>query len=96
MVTALEHCGILVVTEQDELLPARDLGRIRVAEILDVARSRRPGDFTPRVVPIPPVDRLLAAIDEARRSRCADLTLRELVQEPPRPALVVASSGSGA
>ena len=96
MVTALEHCGILVVTEEDELLPARDLGRIRVAEILDVARSRRPGDFTPRVVPIPPVDRLLAAIDEARRSRCADLTLRELVQEPPRPALVVASSGSGA
>ncbi|MGC8516904.1 MAG: YihY/virulence factor BrkB family protein [Steroidobacteraceae bacterium] len=96
MVAALEHCGILVVTEEDELLPARDLGRIRVAEILDVARSRRPGDFTPRVVPIPAVDRLLAAIDEARRSRCADLTLRELVQEPPRPALVVASSGSGA
>ena len=96
MVTALEHCGILVVTEQDELLPARDLGRTRVAVILDVARSRRPGHLTPRVVPIPPVDRLLAAIDEARRSRCADLTLRELVQEPPRPALVVASCGSGA
>lgn len=95
MVTALEHCAILVVTEDDELMPARDLGRIRVAEILDVARSRRPGDFTPRALPIPPVDRLLAAIDEARHGPCGELTLRELVQEPPRPTLVVAS-GSGA
>ncbi|MGC8522397.1 MAG: YihY/virulence factor BrkB family protein [Steroidobacteraceae bacterium] len=95
MVTALEHSGILVVTEEDELLPGRDLGRIRLAEILDVARTRRSGGFTPRLVPIPPVDRLLSAIDEARHSRCGELTLRDLVQEPPRPALVVAA-GSGA
>ncbi len=95
MVTALEHSGILVVTEEDELLPGRDLGRIRLAEILDVARTRRSGGFTPRLVPIPPVDRLLSAIDEARHNRCGELTLRDLVQEPPRPALVVAA-GSGA
>ena len=94
IVHALEHCGLLVVTEDDELLPARDIGRIRLAEILDVARSRLPGDFTPRLAPIPPVDRLLSAIDEARRHRCGELTLRDLVQEPPRPALVIAS-GNG-
>lgn len=94
MVMLLERCAILVVTEEDELLPARDLGHIRVAQILDVARSRHAGDFMPRVVPIPPVDRLLAAIDEARRNRCGELTLRELVQEPARPALVEASSGA--
>ena len=95
MVLALEHGGLLVVTEDDALLPARDLGRIRLADILEVARSRRPGDFNPRQVPIPAVDRLLGAIDEARRHRCGELTLRDLVQEPPRPALVVAAGSDG-
>lgn len=95
MVLALEHSGLLVVTEDDALLPARDLGRIRLADILEVARSRRPGDFNPRQVPIPAVDRLLSAIDEARRHRCGELTLRDLVQDPPRPALVLAAGGDG-
>ncbi len=91
MVLALEHAGLLVVTEDDELLPGRDVGSIAIAEILEVARSRLPGNFMPRAVPIAPVDRLLGAIDQERRNRCGELTLRDLVQEPPRPALVIAS-----
>ena len=94
LVLALEQCGLLVVTEEDELLPARDIGRITLAEILEVARGRLPGDFMPRLAPIPSVDRLLGAIDEARRHRCGELTLRDLVQEPPRPALVIASGNA--
>lgn len=82
MVLALEHSGLLVVTEDDELLPARDMGQITLTQILDIARSRRAGQFTPREVPIPAVDRLLAAIEDARRARCGELTLRELVEEP--------------
>ncbi|MHB1540025.1 MAG: YihY/virulence factor BrkB family protein [Steroidobacteraceae bacterium] len=93
-VLPLERAGILLVTEEDELVPARDLGHITVAEILEVARNRQTGDFNPRVLPIAPVDRLLGAIDEARRGRCGDLTLRDLVQEPPRATLVLAS-GNG-
>ena len=90
MVWGLERAGLLVVTEDDELLPARDIGRIGVCEILEVARRQRSGHFSPRSVVIPPVDRLLGAIDEARRDRCADLTLRDLVEEPPRPTLTLA------
>jgi membrane protein len=93
-VLPLERSGILLVTDEDELVPARDLGRITVAEVLEVARNRQTGDFNPRAVPIAPVDRLLGAIDEARRSRCGDLTLRDLVQEQPRATLVLAS-GNG-
>ena len=85
MVMALEHAGLLAVSEDDELLPARDLGRIALAEILDVARTRRGGQFMPRAVPIPGVDRLLAAIEEARRARCGDLTLRDLAEEAGEP-----------
>jgi len=92
MVTTLEAAGLLVVTEDDELLPARDIGHIPVSEILEIARNQRTGYFSPRTVIIPSVDRLIAAIDEARRSRCGDLTLRDLVEEPPRRMLTLASS----
>ncbi|HEX8755603.1 MAG TPA: YihY/virulence factor BrkB family protein [Steroidobacteraceae bacterium] len=83
MVTTLEHAGLLVITEEEELLPARDIGHIPVGDILDIARNQRSGHFSPRTVYIPPVDRLIAMIDEARRSRCGEMTLRDLVEEPP-------------
>jgi membrane protein len=88
---SFERAGLLIVTEDDELVPARDIGRIDVYEILEIARNQRSGHVAPRNVTIPPVDRLLAAIDEARRSRCGELTLRDLVEEAPRPALTLAS-----
>lgn len=91
LVITLELAGLLVVTEDDELLPARDIGHIPVSEILEIARNQRSGHFTPRSVSIPVVDRLLATIDESRRDHCGDLTLRDLVEEPPRPTLTLAA-----
>jgi hypothetical protein len=88
MATALERAGLLIVTEEDELVPARDIGGIGVNEILDIARNQRSGHVAPRDLPVPPVDRVLAGLEEARRSRCADLTLRDLIDEVPRPALI--------
>ena len=91
MVTTLERAGLLVVTEDEALLPARDIGHIAVSEILEIARNQRSGHFNPRTLHIPQVDRLIAAIDEARRSNCGELTLRDLVEEPPRPTLTLAA-----
>ncbi len=96
MIAALEGAGLLVVTEDDDLIPARDLGQISLTQILDIARSRRAGQFMPRAVPIAAVDRVLAAIDEARRARCGELTLRDLVEdarEPSSTARVLAMPG---
>jgi membrane protein len=87
MAATLERAGILIVTDLDELLPARDIGHIDVHEILELARSERSGHVAPRNLPMPPVDRVLAALEEARRSRCGGLSLRDLVEEAPRPAL---------
>jgi membrane protein len=87
MATALERAGLVIVSDYDELVPARDIGRIGVYEILDIARHQSSGHGAPRNIHIPGVDRLLAQIDEARRQRCGDLTLRDLVDEAPRPAL---------
>lgn len=79
IIAALEDEGLLAVSEEDELLPARDLGQISVAQILDIARSRRAGQFIPHATPIPAVDSLLASIDEGRNQRCGAMTLRDLV-----------------
>src|SRR5579863_1261661 len=88
MASALERAGVLICTEADELVPSRDIGRIPVYEILDIARRQSTGHVAPRHVPIPPVDRLLAGLEDVRRHRCGDLTLRDLVDEVARPTLV--------
>ena len=81
MARALEKASLIAVTEEDELLLARDLGRVQVCEVLDLARNQRSGHAEPRHLPIPAVDRLLTGLEEARRSRCGDLTLRTLVED---------------
>ena len=91
LVTAFEDARLIVATDDDKLIPARDVGQIKVAEILDVARDQSSGYLTARNVTMPSVDRLLASIDEARRKACGNLTLRDLVQEAPRPSLTLAA-----
>jgi membrane protein len=91
MATALERAGLLIVTDYDELVPARDTGRIGVQEILEIARNQRSGHLAPRNVPIPPVDRILTGLAEARRRCTGEITLRDLVDETPRPALQLAA-----
>jgi len=87
MVGPLERAGLLTVTEREQLLPARDVGHIGVYEILEVARQQSSGHVAPRHLPLAPVDRMLAGIEDARRSRCGDVTLRDLVEAAPRTAL---------
>ncbi|MBV9698311.1 MAG: YihY family inner membrane protein [Gammaproteobacteria bacterium] len=89
MARALEAAGLLIATEADELVPARDIARISAFEILDIARRDGSGHAPPRNLPLPPVDRLLGAVEEARRHRLGELTLRDLVDEVGRPTLAV-------
>jgi membrane protein len=94
--SALERAGLLIVTENDELVPGRDLSRITVHDVLEIARNQSSGHIAPRNHPLPAVDNVLAAIDAARRSCSSDLTLRTLVEETPRPALhLTARQSSG-
>jgi hypothetical protein len=83
---ALEGAGLLIVTDESELAPGRDISRIGLAEILEVARHDRSGHLAPHNVQIPPVDRVLASLDEARRKSLGELTLRDLADEAPLAA----------
>jgi membrane protein len=79
---ALEKSGLLIVTEDDEFVPGRDVGRITIQEILEVARSQRSGHFAARPPDIAAVDRLTTRLEQAWRECCAGRTLRDLIEEP--------------
>jgi membrane protein len=79
--TTLEKSGLLIVTEDDEFTPARDISRISLREILEAARSQRSGHFAPQGIQVAAVDRLTAKLDDAWRACCASRTLRDLLEE---------------
>ncbi|HNS28647.1 MAG TPA: YihY/virulence factor BrkB family protein, partial [Steroidobacteraceae bacterium] len=81
LVATLEGAGLVLATDDERLLPGRDIGHIRLQEILDTARNQKMGHAPARDVSLPPVDRLTRAIDEAWRSCCQDRTLGQLVAE---------------
>jgi DNA-binding IscR family transcriptional regulator len=86
--SAMEKSGLLIVSEDDEFVPGRDIGRITIQEILEVARTQRSGHFAARGVEIPAVDRLSARLEAAWRECCAGRTLRDLIEDPLEPELV--------
>ncbi len=90
----LEKAGLLIVTEDDEFVPGRDIGRITLQEIVEVARNQRSGHSAARGLQIPAVDRLSDNLEKAWRETCADRTLRDLLDESPLEAVKKDDDGS--
>jgi hypothetical protein len=72
---------MLTLTDDEHLLPARDLGKIPVQEIIDIARNEKAGLVAPRNLKLPAVDAISAKMEEAWRKSTGDKTLRDLVEE---------------
>ena len=83
----LEKAGLLLVTEDDEFVPGRDIGRITLQEIVEVARNQRSGHSAGRGLQIPAVDRLSDNLEKAWRDTCSGRTLRDLLEESPLEAV---------
>jgi membrane protein len=81
IVNSLEGSKLVTLTDDEHLLPARDLGKITLQEILDIARNEKAGQVTPRVLKLPSVDAFAAKVDEAWRKSCGEMTLRDLIEE---------------
>ena len=81
LANGLERAGLLSTTDQDLLVPARDMDHISLQQILNVARNQRSGHVAPRVLQLPAIDRLNATLASSWRSSCGERTLRDLVEE---------------
>jgi membrane protein len=92
---ALERRGLLVASAGDPCtyLPARDPGRILVADVLETVRAAgEEGFLSPVVVPTASaVERLVAQLQQTATASLAGMTLRDLVAQgddagaPPAP-----------
>jgi DNA-binding IscR family transcriptional regulator len=81
VVHSLEDAGLLTLTEDEWLLPARDLAMIAIQDIVDIARNEKAGQVGWRNMKLPAVDAISGRMDEAWRKSCGDMTLRELIEE---------------
>jgi membrane protein len=81
IVTSLETAHLVTMSEEEHVLPARDLGSITVQEVMDIARNEKAGQVAPRNLKLPAVDKIAGVMDAAWRKSCGDMTLRDLVEE---------------
>jgi membrane protein len=81
LVHALEDAHLLTLTDDEHMLPARDLAMISVQEIVDIARNEKAGQVGWRNLTIPAVDAISKTMDDAWRKSCGDMTLRDLIEE---------------
>jgi hypothetical protein len=79
LVHALEDARLLTLTDDEHMLPARDLGQISIQEIIDIARNEKAGQVGWRNLTIPAVDSIGKTMDEAWRKSCGEMTLRDLI-----------------
>ena len=86
MIDDLEAKGLLTANEKGELLPAREMARIQLRDILDVARSEgETGSYRdPSWEPY--VEELGGKLDEAALSAVGAMTLSELVDAAGPPS----------
>ncbi|MEX0735569.1 MAG: YhjD/YihY/BrkB family envelope integrity protein [Steroidobacteraceae bacterium] len=85
VVDSLEKAGLVTLTEEEELLPARDLESIALADILNAVRDERQYAtwllWRARTEPV--ADAVANTIESAVRERIAGMTLRELAAQQP-------------
>ena len=81
IVNALETAHLVTLTDDEHLLPARDLGNISIQEIMDIARNEKAGQVAPRNLKLPAVDEIAGIMDAAWRKSCGEMTLRDLVED---------------
>jgi membrane protein len=81
IVHALETAHLVTLTDDECLLPARDLGKISIQEIVDIARNEKAGQVGWRNLKIPAVDAISKTMDDAWRKSCGEMTLRDLIEE---------------
>jgi membrane protein len=87
---SLERAGLLTLSEDEELIPARDLESIALTDILGAVRDERQYEtwllWRARTEPV--ADEVANSVEAGMRERIAGMTLRELASQPPHDASV--------
>lgn len=83
---SLELSGLIVATEDERLIPGRDLSEIDLNQIVDAARRHHTGEPVLHVRGTPEAERITTEIELALRERLEGRTLREVCEAQPAQA----------
>ena len=83
VIHSLEVGGLIVATEDERLLPGRDMSEIDLSQIVDCARRHHVGEPTLYVRGTPEAEKLNTVIELALRERLEGRTLRDVVETSP-------------
>jgi membrane protein len=80
VIRSLECAGLIVATEDERLIPGRDMAEIDLSQIVDAARRHHADEPMLHVRGTPEAERLTTVIELALRERLEGRTLREVVE----------------
>jgi len=87
VIRSLERAGLLTLTEEEELIPARDIGGIELTDVLHAVRDERQYEtwllWRARTEPV--ADEVANSVEAGMRERITGMTLRELASQPALP-----------
>jgi DNA-binding IscR family transcriptional regulator len=82
IVSALQLHGLVLDAEDDSVVPARDLGAIRLDAILEAVRHEMPDPRRPAPRPVPAADEAARVADAALGASLSGRSLRDLLRPP--------------
>jgi membrane protein len=80
MAEQLEHAGLLAQADDGKLFPGREISAIRLADIIDTARTHSTGHEPHPRLSAPGVRRLQEDLEQAWRKTCGTRTLADLIE----------------
>lgn len=86
VLAALELGGLIVATEKEQFLPARDLSGIRLIDIVEAVRSRQTGRLSIDMHPQTCASDIMREVDAAIREKLGERTLKDLIAAKPGDA----------
>ena len=79
VLACLERGGLIVVTEKEQFLPARDLSQIRLVSIIDAVRTRHAGRLKIEVAALPPAALVMREVESAMDDKLGQRSLKDLI-----------------
>jgi membrane protein len=82
VLACLERGGLIVATEKEQFLPARELAAIPLDAILEAVRCGPSGRFTIELRCVPQASLVMGEVEAALRERLSGRTLKDLTSAP--------------
>ena len=83
VLACLERGGLIVATEKEEFIPARDLAGISLVNVIDAIRTRHPGRLLIEMDSLAAAAQVMNEVETAIRAELGDQTLKDWIESAP-------------